>query len=59
MLDFILTNEEEMISNLHVKDPLRYSDYSVTEFKFKRYFEQYYISKERWNYFKGNYEQNE
>ena len=55
MLDLILTNEEEMIDNLHVKDP--HSDHCVMEFQFKCYFEQYNISKERWNYFKGNYEQ--
>ena len=43
MLDLILTNEEEMIDKLHVKDPLGHSDHCVSE--------------ERWNYFKGNYEQ--
>ena len=56
MLDLILTNEE-MIDNLHVKDPLGLSVHCVTEFKSKCYFEQYNISKERWNNFKGNHEQ--
>ena len=57
MLDLILTNEEEMIDNLHVKDPLGRSDHCVMEFQFKCYFELYNISEERWNYFKGNYKQ--
>ena len=32
MLDLILTNEEEMIDNLHVMDPLGHSDHCVMEF---------------------------
>ena len=57
MLDLILTNEEEMIDNLHVKDPHGHSDHCVMEFQFKCYFEQCNISEDRWNYFKGNYEE--
>ena len=57
MLDLIRTNEEEMIYNLHVKDSLGHSDHCVMKFQFKCYFEQCNISEERWNYFKGNYEQ--
>ena len=57
MLDLIFTNEEDMIDNLHVKDPLGHSDHCVMEFQLKRYFEQCNICEERWNYFKGNYEQ--
>ena len=57
MSHLILTNEEEMIDNLHVKDPLGYNDHCFIEFQFKCYIEPYNISKERWNYFKGNYEQ--
>ena len=57
MLDLILTNEKEMIDNLHVQDPLGHSDHCVIEFKFKYYFEQYHIRDEWWNYFKGNYKQ--
>ena len=46
-----------MIDNLHVKDPLGHSDHCVMEFQLKCYFEQCNIREERWNYFKGNYEQ--
>ena len=45
MLDLILTNEERMIDNQHVKDPLGHSDHCVMEFQFKRYFEQCNIAK--------------
>ena len=55
--DLILTNEQEIINNLHVKDPLKCNQHCVMEFQIKCNFEQYNISKERWNYFKGNYEQ--
>ena len=57
MLDLILTNEEEIIDNLHVKDPLGHSDHCVMEFQFKCYSEQCNIREERWNYFKSHYEQ--
>ena len=56
MLDIILANEEEMIDNLKVRDPLGRNDHCVMEFLFKCYFEQCNISEERWIYFKGNYE---
>ena len=57
MLDLILTNKEEMINNLHVKDPLRHSDHCVVEFQFKCYLEQCNIIEERWNSFIGKYNQ--
>ena len=40
-----------------VMESLGLSDLCVMEFQFKCYFEQYNISEERRNYFKGNYEQ--
>jgi hypothetical protein len=56
ILDLILTNEENMIDEIIYSSPLGSSDHCGLEFVFKCYYELKENKSERWNYFKGDYD---
>ena len=56
ILDLILTNEENMIDEIIYSSPLGSSDYCGLEFVFKCHYELKENKSERWNYFKGDYD---
>ena len=55
LIDLILTNEEEQVSNITYLAPLGRSDHSVLSFTFDCYFEPE-AAAERYNYHKADYE---
>ena len=55
-IDLLFTNEEGMLEDLKHTSPLGSSDHCGLDFLFKCYVIQNESKTERWNYFKGDYE---
>ena len=57
ILDLVFSNEEDMIENIRHESPLGHSDHCVINFRFKCYYNIDQETTQRWNYFKGKYEE--
>ena len=55
ILDLILTNEENMISQMNYKPGLGKSDHLILEFNYNCYIKQSLSNNKKFDYFKGNY----
>ena len=56
ILDLILTNEEGIVNDVLVKEPLGKSDHAVLSFFFECYHIRERAKKDKYNFNKGNYE---
>jgi len=55
-LDLILTNEEDMVPEVHTRPPLGKSDHLVLDFSICCYYEESNVTNRTYQYEKGNYE---